>query len=387
MRVYLYDGINTQGNGGLNPAATFTSDPYELYDVLECAVTEERNGQFTLALKYPVGSAYWDKIQPDAIIMASPRPNAGEEPFRIFEVQHTVEGVVTAKANHLVYDLDGIIIGSPATAFSGVIGINGVLSTLTAQGNLSSTCFEVTTDGFASLIGIDITDNFVSVWKAIGRIADRYKAELKYTWASNRCTITFCKPRGKTSSAVISYGVNIVNLDHKIDNTQMYSRVVMAWFDDPSANPPYVQSGVNTGYTGRNRTLWIDVTSDYQTKPTTSTLGARAAVYVASHDWNPVPQLTATYVPLPDTTDYGVTNLAYIGTAVVGINVVGDEESVIGAGSLDLCDTATVDASLIGVSVTAKCVKVVFNVLSGRYDLVTIGAIPENIVDIIIRGS
>ena len=53
--------------------------------------------------------------------------------------------------------------------------------------------------------------------------------------------------------------------------------------------------------------------------------------------------------------------------------------------SLYLCDTATVDASLIGVSATAKCVKVVYNVLTEKYDNVTVGTVQDDIVDTIIK--
>ena len=52
---------------------------------------------------------------------------------------------------------------------------------------------------------------------------------------------------------------------------------------------------------------------------------------------------------------------------------------------LYLCDTATVDASLIGVSATAKCVRVVYNVLTDMYDNVTVGTVQTDIVDTILK--
>ena len=53
--------------------------------------------------------------------------------------------------------------------------------------------------------------------------------------------------------------------------------------------------------------------------------------------------------------------------------------------ALYLCDTATVDASLIGVTATAKCVKVIYNVLTYKYDKVTVGTVQADIVDTILK--
>lgn len=370
MRIYLYDGINISGNGGLNPSATFTSDPYELYDVLDCVVTEERNGQFNLVLKYPIGASYWEKILPDAIIMASPRPGADVEPFRIVEIEQVLAGVLTARANHLVYDLDGLSFGYPTDRFSTAAGITNVLNELTNAGQFISRCFELANDGITDTTTVvDFgEEKSITIWKAIGTIAAAFNAELKYTWdtSTNRCTITFCAARGTAKSAVIAYGVNIVSLDRKLDYSELYSRVVMVYFRGPNASPPYDQGVANTGYTGRERSLWIDVTDQYQTRPSIATLNAQAQAYVDSHDWNPSNQLSVEFVPLENTTD-------------VNENVVYE--------SLDLCDTATVDASLIGIQVTAKCVKVEYNVLLEKYNLVTIGALQQTIIDTIMKGG
>ena len=86
-----------------------------------------------------------------------------------------------------------------------------------------------------------------------------------------------------------------------------------------------------------------------------------------------------------NTTQYGSTNLAVVGTAVVGLSIVGDIDQVIGKSVLYLCDTATVDASLIGVTATAKCVKVVYNVITDKYNEVTVGTIQSDIVDTILN--
>lgn len=386
--ITLYEGINIRGDGTPNPSAIFTSDPYPLLDVIDCVVTEERNGQFSLVLRYPIGAQYSDKIIPDAVIMATPRPNAGEEPFRIFEIEQVIEGVITARANHLVYDLDGLSFGLPNDRFGSLSGITAVLNELRNAGQFDTRCFSVVNDGIVdTTTQVKFSGNIISIWGAIGVIAAAFGAEMKYEWDSstNRCTISFCAARGVSKPAIIAYGVNLISLDRKLDYSELYSRVVTVWFNGGGGGPPYLQGVANTGYTGRERSLWIDVTSQFQSMPTTAQLNTLAQRYVNSHDWNPSSQLTVEFVPMGNTTQYGATNLAVVGSAIVGLSIVGDIDQVIGKAVLYLCDTATVDASLIGVTATAKCVRVAYNVITNKYDEVTVGTIQNDIVDTILQ--
>ena len=270
-------------------------------------------------------------------------------------------------------------------------GITSVLNILNSVGQFTTRCFSVANDGIVDTTTIV---NFggakqVTIWKAIGTICAAFGAEMKYTWDSttNNCTITFCAARGTAKPAIISYGVNLISLDRKLDYSALYSRVVAVYYypqGDP--NYGYYRQGVaNTGYTGRERSLWIDVTDDYSSTPSVATLDARAQAYVDSHDWNSSSQLTVEFVPMGNTTQYGSTNLAVVGMAVVGLSIVGDIDQVIGKSVLYLCDTATVDASLIGVTATAKCVKVVYNVITDKYNEVTVGTIQSDIVDTILN--
>ena len=391
--ITLYDGIDIRITEEHPNGAAFTSPPYPLLDAIDCTVTEERNGQFSLVMRYPIGAQYSEKIVPDAIITARPNPNAGEEPFRIYEIEQVIEGVITARANHLVYDLDGLSVGMPDAnqRWGTAQGITSVLNILNSVGQFTTRCFSVSTDGIFDTTTIV---NFggakqVTIWKAIGTICAAFGAEMKYTWDSttNNCTITFCAARGTAKPAIISYGVNLISLDRKLDYSALYSRVVAVYYypqGDP--NYGYYRQGVaNTGYTGRERSLWIDVTDDYSSTPSVATLDARAQAYVDSHDWNSSSQLTVEFVPMGNTTQYGSTNLAVVGMAVVGLSIVGDIDQVIGKSVLYLCDTATVDASLIGVTATAKCVKVVYNVITDKYNEVTVGTIQSDIVDTILN--
>ena len=380
--IYLYDGINIEGNGGLNPSATFTSDPFPLVDTIDCVVTEERNGQFSLVLRYPINATNSSRIVPDAILMVTPRPNASVEPFRIYDIEQDITGVVTARAYHLVYDLDGLSIGMPSSVFSGKYGITAVLNQLSASGQFIMRCFEVASDGITSNASVDFGDaKWVTIWKAIGTICAAFNAEMKYTWdtSTNRCTITFCAARGTAKKTTISYGKNIVSLDRKLDYNGLYSRVAACWFGGGS----FYQGHAYTGYTGRVRTLWIDVTDQFSTTPTVEQLDDAAQAYVDSHDWNPSSELSVSFVPFDESSEITYWTSAKVGSSVVGHATIGG--MTVAPTILYLCDTATVDASFIGVTATAKCVKVEYDAISDKYNNVTVGTIQNDIVDTILK--
>jgi phage-related protein len=380
--IYLYDGINIEWHGGQDHGATFTSGAYMLPDTISCVVTEERNGQFSLVLQYPIGGVNWAKIIPDAVIMSTPRPDASVEPFRIYEIQQVLDGIVTARANHLVYDLDGLNIASPATTFQGKKGITAVLNQLTSSGQFVMLCFELANDGITDTTTELNFGNtkYCSIWKCIGIIAAAFNAEMKYTWnrTTRRCTITFCAARGTAKQTVISYKDNIVNLNRKLDYGGLYSRVVLVWFGQ---NGTFMQGYADTGYTGRVRSLWVDVSDQYESTPTQPELNDAAQAYVNSHDFNPSSDLSVEFIPTETQTDFE--SVARVGTAIVGISIVGEYDTINPV--LYLCDTAKVDASVIGVTATAKCVRVVYNVITNKYDSVTIGTIQSDIVDTILK--
>ena len=77
-----------------------------LVDSLECTVTEERNGEYTLELVYARDGSFVNELSVDRIILADPYDNASEpEPFRINEITYDMEGNVAVQANHISYQL------------------------------------------------------------------------------------------------------------------------------------------------------------------------------------------------------------------------------------------------------------------------------------------
>lgn len=378
--IFLYTGITSSGSlVGVN---------YPLVDTISCIVTEERNGRFDLVMTYPIGSAYSDMLIPDAIILATPRPNSTPQPFRISEIEQVIEGIVTVRANHIVYDLDGWGLLRPNEIFDSRQGITTVLTSLNNLMFASPySMFEAVNVGISNtttIVEFGNTD-YASVFAIIGKVAEAFNAELKYEWdaSTGKCTVSFCAARGTAKPTIISYGVNIISLDRKLDYSTVYSTVYAYWLNpDPQGLIRSAAEPAQTGYTARTRCLYINYTDKYgSTEPQMGQLGADAQKYIDTHGLSPSNSLTVAFVPTGNTTDYQ-TGLARVGSAVVGVAIIGN---LIDNSVLYLCDTATVDASLIGVSATAKCVKVIYNVITEMYDAVTVGTIQDDIVDTILK--
>jgi phage-related protein len=105
-----------------NTLATTTQLGVPLPDALTCQVHEVRNGLFDLTLTYPVTGAQSDRLAPNVIIMAEPRPNAAREPFRVYECERNLQGIITCRAHHIAYDLDGkIALGMSETGITAAL--------------------------------------------------------------------------------------------------------------------------------------------------------------------------------------------------------------------------------------------------------------------------
>lgn len=343
---YLFENVSTLRAG---------VSEFSLVDCISCIVKEERNGCFNLELQYPLNGVNSDKIVPNAIIMSEPRPSADPEPFRICEIEQTIEGVMLVKANHIAYDLIG-------SSYYGGFYRTGIANAIAMQSSFTNNSWwTLTTDLTDTTTEIGV-DNPITMWEYLGRLVSLFGGELKYSWDhnNNKLKVELLSARGVQKSTTIQYGSNIIALD-RVRNTNNSYSTVTAWWWDGSSIASIVTGSVSTGITDPVRELLVDAKSAFPAAPTVADLQAVAQAYIDANGLSDGVQdeLTVDYVPLDITTE--------------------------GASSerLDLCDTATVDASLIGVTATAKCIETVYNPLTGKYDSVKVGILQKTIIDTI----
>src|SRR5699024_7374162 len=111
-----------------------------LNDCISCTVTEERNEGFECKLTYPIDGQHYSDIKTRTIVMVQPRPDASPQPFRVYRITRPVSGIVTVYAQHISYDLTGIVV-RPFRA-------NGIAAALSGlKTNASTPCpFDFWTD-------------------------------------------------------------------------------------------------------------------------------------------------------------------------------------------------------------------------------------------------
>lgn len=339
-----------------------------LPDVISIQVTENLNGSFDLEMKYPIQGENADLLSIDNIgggysplVCVVPRKGANEEPFRIYETNKSLDGLMTVKAHHIVYDTDGIVI-EPFTA----TGISAVVTALNTHWNNYGTQFVVQTD---------ITDTTTvfeskvpaSLFSLIGAAATAFGAELSYEYDAftSKCIIKLNAARGSVKTSVVGYGVNLVSATKNVNNDSVYNiGYYYAAEENDDGTKTVVADYMNIPtYNGRNRAKIVDVSSYYDGLPTAGDI-----LYDASHgkySAGSIQKTTATvdFVPLEDTTD-------------------GHGDSALGLG-----DTVKVNADPMGMTITSKVVQTVYNPLTEKYDSMSVGSVETTIADTIAAAG
>jgi phage minor structural protein len=298
----------------------------------------------------------------------------------VYECERNLQGIITCRAHHIAYDLDGkIALGMSET---------GITAALNAMNAWCGNYFEIVNDGITDeSTQFDIVTP-ISVWNAIGgqnSLVSHFGGELSYHWDESRkkCVITLHDARGEQKNTIIRYGVNIVSMNRKQTVGNMYSYVMAFWSDGKQTQNTVWSNSVATGVTTLDRWLLLDYSKEFETAPTSSTLTALATDYVSKHDFSTISDLSVEYIPLENTTDYAPLNVAIVDETDVDYSYIGGVGNFSVSAPLDLCDTAYVSAALVGVAATAKCVETVYDVLLMKYAKVTIGTLTDTIIDTI----
>lgn len=317
-----------------------------LSDAVSCVVTEERNGQFTLEMKYPISGVNYSDLSFRNIIYTKPNPFDSYQPFRIYRITRPLNGIVTVYANHITYDLNGI----PVVPFH-TYTLEGTLSALATNAAITND-FTFSTDIDVSTEGEIETDVPYSVRNILGgmegSVLQTYGGEYQY----NMFDVALLSARGSDNGVVLRYGKNIVNIEQDEDYTNLYTGVAPYWKGEDSA--VYLSDTIvfASGSYDFERILSLDLSEKFETEPTEDELEAAAEEYISN-------------------------NSIGVPTASITIDYAMDDNIE----SVKLCDTVSAYYTDLGIQATAKCVKTVYNVLLDRYDEITLGQIKSNLAD------
>lgn len=319
-----------------------------LKDALSCEITEERNGEYELTLKYPSSGAYANQLVPRAIIKAKPNYTDDPQLFRIYKVGKVLGSSFSVYARHISYDLSGF----PITTGSA----NNIGDALILLNN-QATGYTFSTDkSLQASFNID-TPSSVRSWfggKA-GSILDLYGPG---EWKYNNFTCQFLANRGIDRGVTIRYGKNLTKLENTDDSSNLVTSIMAFWKSTDDDNTVIISDAISTGATLDVTACQIlDASEYYENQPTKSQLNTYVNNYISSHITDRVQK---------------------------NIKLDFAQISKLLKDRVDLCDTVHIIYEDYGISATAKCIKTTWDVLQDKYTEIELGEARTNIADTIV---
>lgn len=326
---------------------------------VSCEVTEEANGIFELAMQYPMDGVHFSEIGDRAIIKARADQFRDPQLFRVYAISKPMNGIVTVLAEHISYDLSGIPVKpfSASTAYSALTELknNAVVDCpfIFWTDKTTSANFKVETpSSIRSRLG-----------GVAGSILDVYGGDYEF----DNYTVKLHNNRGMNRGVSIRYGKNLTDIQQEQNCSSVATGVYPYWSSDVDGNtvlvelPEKIVNAPGTYNFVKIRTL--DLSGEFETQPTVEQLRSRTESYIKSNDIGvPKVSLTVSFVQLEQYEEYKHLKLLE---------------------RVALFDTVNVEFPALGVSATAKAVKMVYDVIAERVKSVMLGSVRANIADTI----
>lgn len=369
-----------------NETAFTTNGLGRLTDALRCTVTESRNGVYELEMEYPIDGLHFADLDLEMLIGARHSDATDVQPFRIYRITRPLNGVVTVNARHISYDLTKIAV-KPYTADTIAEALQGFTSY-----SMNSCPFTFATDKTTS--GRFVVKEPASIRSLLGgsegSILDVYGGG---EYEFDKFLVRLHTARGTASGVTIRYGKNLTDLQHINDSEAQYNGVApfyasgdtivvlpegAVYLDDAAKYLDAYTDQRRVKYTNQNGEIYngyvtdlkvipLDLSQAFDEAPTVAQLRAAAVNYLSSTS-NTVPKVSVkvNFVQLWQTEEYK--QYAPLQRA-------------------KLCDTVNVIYTRLGVKVSAKVIKTVYNVLLERYDSMEIGDAKSTLASSLAKTS
>ena len=328
-----------------------------LSDTVDCTVTEERNGAFSLDAKIPVDGEIADNINVGNLIVADASPSQKRQAFEIYDVKKSIDGYLNVKANHISYRLGFSVI----RPFS-VTGIQSVITRLNTKNGTNYV------DGNAFTFYSDLTDSSstfaLNDYRSVKALLGGSDGSILQTFGGcykwNNFTVSLLGSRGQDNGVKLLYGKNLTAMTAEYDLSQNPTACFGIWVSDSTTvtGTQVKQSQYVSLYPYR-RTVVKDFTEQFENQPTAAQLNTAAESGINGKGL-PSVNLKASFVFI-------------------------EEEEI---GNVEIDDTVYVHVKSLDVDVTAKVIKTVYEPMKDRYKSVEVGNFRTSITDAIrsVRG-
>ena len=349
----LYDKTGTIKIGDLN-------------DCIECLVEEERNGIFELTMIYPANSSILESIDYDNIIVADANDYLKSQKFRIYNTRKLMANRIEVCARHISFDL--------VHDWIDVISIENQSCEYALNTIFRNSQFSKHFKGYSDIINAqNFKVNKATCLEAIGgtsgSIIDTYGTGAEIL--RDNTDIHVLNRRGLDNDVTIEYRKNLTGLEVEEDTTDLVTRIMPYAIYTNSNNEEvevrgdFINSPLINNY-AHPYVKYIDYSEEFEDGevPTKTKLNDLATKeYTINKIDIPKCNYKIEFIPLSKCAGYE-----------------GLEDRI------NLCDVVTVKDSRYNIDTQAKVIKVVFDVLRGRYDSMELGE-PRTTLGDIIGGT
>ena len=327
-----------------------------LSDAITCEVTEERNGEFELEIEYPVTGIRYKELQLRRIIMAKPNPYSDPQPFRIYAITKPINGIVTINAEHISYDMSGY----PVSAFAADTVQNAFINMKSASAVDCPFSFSTDKITTANMTVLKPSSMRSLLGGVDGSILDVYGGEYEF----DKFNVKLWNKRGADRGVSIRYGKNLTDLKQEENCSSVYTGVYPFWYSEQEGLVQLDEKIVKaSGTYNFTRIYPLDLSQEWQEKPTQEQLRTRANSYMKANDIGvPAVSLTVSFVQLSQSMEYAEYALLE---------------------DVHLCDTVSVEFPELNVSATAKCIKTIYDAISNKYVSIELGESRTNLASTI----
>ena len=330
-----------------------------LSDCAACEVEEEGNGSFELSMQYPMDGIHYEDIKDRSIIKAKADQFRDPQLFRVYSISKPMSGIVTVLAEHISYDLSGI----PVSRFSAenvVSALSGLKSNAVTDCPFSFWTDKTTVAKFSHAVPASIRSKLGG---SAGSILDVYGGELEF----DNYTVKLHNNRGMNRGVSIRYGKNLTDIKQDQNCSNVVTGIYPYWYLETDVGNVLIElpeKVVNVpGTHNFSKIKAVDFTQYFELQPTYDELRQAAKNYIASNNVGvPKVSMKISFAQLEQSEEYRHLKLLE---------------------RVALFDTVNVEFPALGVSATAKAVKMVYDVLADRVKSVTLGSVRANIADTI----
>lgn len=321
-----------------------------LSDCISCECEQIKNDLYEVVFEYPITGIHAEELSVLRYIKIKPNPTDDPQLFYIDRINPVMNDKITVYCKHISYLLSGLMIAS-GTA-SSAAGACTLLQN-------SAPGYNITTDKTLSA-SFKITEpSSVRSWFGgkEGSFLDVFgPAEIKY----NNFNIQFLLHAGQNRGETIRYGKNLLELSQEIDTSNLYTHVV-CFYKNEDENVMVIGSKMPTGLVlDSEKTLILDMSSDYEETPTNQQLTDKATAYINSHNLT-VPQNNIT------------------------LDFVQSEQL---SNRVDLCDTVNIYYEALGITrENVKCIRTKYDCIREKYIETEFGDATSDLADSIIETN